>query len=64
NNWSLNIDELERSLNESKDRCEPQGQVLSQENIENVIRFANKHRLFILADEVYQENVYLQVSRC
>ncbi|CAF5148956.1 unnamed protein product, partial [Rotaria sp. Silwood1] len=38
-------------------------QVLSQENIENVIRFANKHRLFILADEVYQENVYLPDSK-
>ncbi|CAF3798585.1 unnamed protein product [Rotaria sp. Silwood1] len=57
------MDELERSLNESKDRCESRGQVLSQENIENAIRFANKHRLFILADEVYQENVYLPDSK-
>ncbi|CAF3463741.1 unnamed protein product [Rotaria sp. Silwood1] len=63
NNWSLSMDELERSLNESKDRCESRGQVLSQENIENAIRFANKHRLFILADEVYQENVYLPDSK-
>ena len=28
NNWGLNINELERSLNESKDRCEPRGIVV------------------------------------
>ncbi|CAF2626062.1 unnamed protein product [Rotaria sp. Silwood2] len=74
NNWTLNIDELERALNESKDRSapcgiviinpgNPTGQVLSSENIKNVIRFAHKHQLFILADEVYQENVYLPGSK-
>ncbi|CAF0919924.1 unnamed protein product [Adineta ricciae] len=74
NNWALNIDELERALNESKDRCVPRGiviinpgnptgQVLSRENIENIIRFAEKHSLFILADEVYQENIYLPDSK-
>lgn len=36
----------------------PTGAVLSRENIEMVVRFARKHRLTILADEVYQENVY------
>ncbi len=57
------------------------GQVLSLENIKNIIRFgkkinlldvnfviidfivAQKHQLFILADEVYQENVYLPGSK-
>jgi len=28
NNWSLNIVELERALNESKDRCVPRGIVI------------------------------------
>jgi len=36
----------------------PTGAVLSHENIEMVIGFARRHRLTILADEVYQENVY------
>ncbi|CAF0718216.1 unnamed protein product [Adineta steineri] len=74
NNWALDIDELERALNESKDRCVPRGiviinpgnptgQVLSRENIKNIICFAKKHRLFILADEVYQENVHLSDSK-
>lgn len=28
------------------------GQVLSEKNIEEIIRFAYKHRLFLMADEV------------
>jgi alanine transaminase len=53
NNWALNIEELERAINESKERCiprgiviinpgNPTGQVLSRENIENVIRFGKE----------------------
>jgi aspartate/methionine/tyrosine aminotransferase len=36
----------------------PTGAVLSRANIEMVIRFARRHHLAIIADEVYQENVY------
>ncbi len=36
----------------------PTGAVLSADNIGMVIRFARKHNLSIIADEVYQENVY------
>lgn len=36
----------------------PTGAVLSHENIEMIIGFAEKHNLAIIADEVYQENVY------
>jgi aspartate/methionine/tyrosine aminotransferase len=36
----------------------PTGAVLSRENIAMIIRFAKRHGLAILADEVYQENVY------
>jgi alanine transaminase len=53
NNWALNIDELERALEESKNHCVPRGiviinpgnptgQVLSCENIENIILFGKK----------------------
>jgi len=41
----------------------PTGAILSRENIEMILRFANKHSLSILADEVYQENVYREGSR-
>uniref|UniRef100_A0A915C7Z4 alanine transaminase n=3 Tax=Parascaris univalens TaxID=6257 RepID=A0A915C7Z4_PARUN len=68
-NWALEIGELERALKESKDKYDtrvlcvinpgnPTGQVLSRENIEEIIRFAFKHRLFLMADEVYQDNIY------
>lgn len=67
--WGLDIAELERAYNEAKKKCNPRvivvinpgnptGQVLTRANIENVIRFAQKNRLFILADEVYQDNIY------
>jgi aspartate/methionine/tyrosine aminotransferase len=38
----------------------PTGSVLDRDNIAMLIRFAKTHDLAILADEVYQENVYLQ----
>ena len=36
----------------------PTGAVLSEKSIRTVIEFAKQHQLAILADEVYQENVY------
>jgi len=36
----------------------PTGAVLSSDNIRMIIRFAKRNRLSIIADEVYQENVY------
>jgi len=36
----------------------PTGAVLSPENIRMIVGFAKRHRLSIIADEVYQENVY------
>lgn len=65
----MDIIELERSLEESKKVCNPRaivvinpgnptGQVLTRNNIEQIIKFAHKHKLFIFADEVYQDNVY------
>lgn len=36
----------------------PTGAVLSRENVAMIIRFAQRHGLALVADEVYQENVY------
>lgn len=70
NNWQLNEHELVRSLEEAGKNGintvaiavinpgNPTGAVLSKENIRMVIRFAKAHNLAIMADEVYQENVY------
>uniref|UniRef100_A0A7N6AWK9 alanine transaminase n=1 Tax=Anabas testudineus TaxID=64144 RepID=A0A7N6AWK9_ANATE len=67
--WSLDISELQRALDEARHHCNPRalciinpgnptGQVQSRECIEDVIRFAAKEGLFLMADEVYQDNVY------
>lgn len=67
--WRLEIDELERAYKENTDKCDvraiviinpanPTGAVLSRENIMQVIEFANRNNLLIIADEVYQHNVW------
>ncbi|KJH42039.1 alanine aminotransferase 1 family protein [Dictyocaulus viviparus] len=73
-NWSLEEEELERSYKESlkeydtKVLCvinpgNPTGQVLTRENIETIIKFAHRHKLFLMADEVYQDNVYAEGAK-
>jgi len=68
--WDMNIAELERALSEAqKDGVvvnsfvlinpgNPTGQVLSRETVQEVVKFCAKHKLVLLADEVYQENIY------
>jgi aspartate/methionine/tyrosine aminotransferase len=41
----------------------PTGSVLHPENVKMVIRFAKEHGLAILADEVYQDNIYREGER-
>lgn len=69
-NWDLNMQELERSLLEAKrdgvnvvgfvliNPGNPTGQVLSKKAVQDVVQFCAKHKLVLLADEVYQKNVY------
>jgi aspartate/methionine/tyrosine aminotransferase len=71
NDWKLSQTMLESSLRESEAKgvkvraiCvinpgNPTGSIMDRDNIAMVIRFARAHNLSILADEVYQENVYL-----
>ncbi|XP_075907310.1 alanine aminotransferase 2-like [Nelusetta ayraudi] len=69
NCWSLDVAELRRSVTEARQHCNPRvlciinpgnptGQVQSRQCIEEVIRFAKEEHLFLMADEVYQDNVY------
>lgn len=68
-NWALEIEDLSQAVNEGRKYCTPKaivvinpgnptGQVLTRDNIVNVIKLAYEENLFILADEVYQDNVY------
>ncbi|XP_062360994.1 alanine aminotransferase 1 [Cinclus cinclus] len=71
--WALDVAELRRALAEGRRRCcprvlciinpgNPTGQVQSRECIEAVIKFAYEEKLFLMADEVYQDNVYAEGS--
>ena len=73
--WSLSVETLERSI--ARARAEgivpraivvinpgnPTGAVLSEENVDQVLGFARRHGLSVLADEVYQDNVYQAGAR-
>lgn len=68
--WDANLKELERALTEARKRGvkvnsfvlinpgNPTGQVLSEQSVRDICAFCAKHNLILLADEVYQENVY------
>mmetsp|Transcript_727 Transcript_727/g.945 ORF Transcript_727/g.945 Transcript_727/m.945 type:complete len:529 (-) Transcript_727:129-1715(-) len=68
--WDLNMEELERAFQDAQNRGihvnsfvlinpgNPTGQVLSKKAVQDIVKFCAKHKLVLLADEVYQENVY------
>ncbi|XP_028665485.1 alanine aminotransferase 2 [Erpetoichthys calabaricus] len=69
NCWALDVSELHRALSSARKYCTPKvlciinpgnptGQVQSRKCIEDVIHFAYEEKLFILSDEVYQDNIY------
>ncbi|KAG8226349.1 hypothetical protein J437_LFUL014592 [Ladona fulva] len=72
--WGLDINELQRALDEARKECNPRaivvinpgnptGQVLSRENIVEILKFAHRESLLVLADEVYQDNIYAEGSK-
>ncbi|XP_046897639.1 alanine aminotransferase 2 isoform X3 [Hypomesus transpacificus] len=69
NCWALDINELHRAYKAAKKHCQPRviciinpgnptGQVQSKKCIEEVLHFAYEENLFVMSDEVYQDNVY------
>ena len=38
----------------------PTGQCLEVENMKEIIKFCHKENLILIADEVYQENIYIE----
>jgi aspartate/methionine/tyrosine aminotransferase len=73
--WSLSREVLETAHAEAAARGvrvraiavinpgNPTGAVLDEANVEMVLEFARRHGLAVLADEVYQENVYREGDR-
>jgi len=68
--WAMNVEELQRSLDEATAKGifvrgmvfinpgNPTGQCLSEKDIRDLITFCYKNRIVLMADEVYQENIY------
>jgi len=73
-NWRLDINELEQAFEVNKDNCDlraivvinpgnPTGSILSEANIIEILNFAAERNLVIMADEVYQHNVFDENSK-
>ncbi|CAG8504378.1 9831_t:CDS:10 [Racocetra fulgida] len=74
-NWSLNISQLTSSLATARDKGldvralviinpgNPTGQCLTEQNMREIIDFCHQQHLVLLADEVYQTNVYQPAER-
>ncbi|RZC89916.1 hypothetical protein C5167_028981, partial [Papaver somniferum] len=70
--WGLEVSELKKQLEDAKSKGitvrslvvinpgNPTGQVLAEENQRAIVEFCKKENLVLLADEVYQENVYVE----
>lgn len=68
--WSVSAQEIEKVVHEAKakgisPRCivlinpgNPTGAILSEETIAEILTVAAEHGIVVIADEVYQENVY------
>jgi aspartate/methionine/tyrosine aminotransferase len=73
--WQLSDDALEHAIRDAREGGirpaaivvinpgNPTGAVLTADNIAMIVRFARRHGIAILADEVYQENVYAEGRR-
>ncbi|VVA95023.1 unnamed protein product [Arabis nemorensis] len=69
--WGLEISDLKKQLEEARSKGitvralvvinpgNPTGQVLAEENQRDIVKFCKEEGLVLLADEVYQENVYV-----
>ncbi|KAG6780602.1 hypothetical protein POTOM_013468 [Populus tomentosa] len=69
--WGLEVSELKKQLADAKSKGitpralvvinpgNPTGQVLAEDNQRGIVEFCKQEGLVLLADEVYQENVYV-----
>lgn len=69
-NWELDVAELNRSYEEASKKGtniralaiinpgNPTGQVISKDNMKGIVSFCHAKGILLMADEVYQENIY------
>eukprot|EP00210_Caulerpa_lentillifera_P002693 g2573.t1 len=68
--WSMRFQKIKEQVKEAREQGKvvraiafinpgnPTGQCMTKENLEDLIKFAKSEQLVLLADEVYQENIY------
>ncbi|KAL4420157.1 hypothetical protein ABPG77_008293 [Micractinium sp. CCAP 211/92] len=68
--WSMDFNEITRSVNDARNRgaCvrgmvfinpgNPTGQCLTEDNLRDLVKFAHQEKVVLMADEVYQPNIY------
>ena len=68
--WALDMKDLEDNYNKAKaagkniralvviNPGNPTGQVMTLDNLKDIVKFCHEHKMVILADEVYQVNIY------
>ncbi|OEL14347.1 Alanine aminotransferase 2 [Dichanthelium oligosanthes] len=69
--WALEISDLKKQLEDACSKCidvralvvinpgNPTGQVLSEDNQYDIVKFCKTEGLILLADEVYQDNIFV-----
>jgi glutamate--glyoxylate aminotransferase len=69
-NWAMSIDSLKAAVQKARAEGKavrglvfinpgnPTGQCLTYENLQELIKFAHEEKIVLMADEVYQENIY------
>lgn len=72
--WKLTSTELQRAINERGENVEckalvvinpgnPTGSLLTEEDVVDIIRFCEREKLVLIADEVYQDNIYRENAK-
>lgn len=73
--WSVNVDEIRDAVHEAREKGtdlralvvinpgNPTGQCLPIENIEGIVKLCYEEKLILMADEVYQTNVFNKEKR-
>merc|ERR1712086_1055348 len=69
--WGLSMDQLNESITKARGEGtdvkslvvinpgNPTGQLLSYDNMAGIVEFCESEKLLLCADEVYQENIYV-----
>ena len=71
-NWGLDVEGIERLVDKAQsdgftpraivviNPGNPTGQIMGREDLQAIIRICHENNIMVLADEVYQENVYAE----